>query len=70
MIVEIFVFVLFGELLDKILILQIKFECISDEGKLVNVCRELLVLEQIWMVYLVVVKDVVRLCVELKVVNE
>ena len=43
---EILVPVSFGELLDKISILQIKSERISDEGKLANVRKELSALEQ------------------------
>ena len=38
----------FGELIDKITILEIKSERISDEGKLVNVRHELEILEQTW----------------------
>ena len=37
-----------GELLDKMAILQIKSERISDEAKLANVCRELEVLGATW----------------------
>ena len=38
----------FGELIDKITILEIKSERISDESKLVNVRHELEILEQTW----------------------
>ncbi len=41
----------FGELLDKIAILQIKSERITDVAKLVNVRNELSALEKIWMAY-------------------
>jgi hypothetical protein len=37
-----------GELLDKITILRIKAQRIGDAGKLVNVGRELALLEQYW----------------------
>jgi hypothetical protein len=46
---EISVPVSFGELLDKIAILQIKSERMSDESKLANVRRELQALERTWM---------------------
>jgi len=67
---EILVPVSFGELLDKISILQIKSERISDEGKLANVRRELSALEQTWMAHPAGVKDIARLRAELKAVNE
>jgi hypothetical protein len=38
-----------GELLDKIVILEIKEERISDEGKLINVRNELQSLRSIWL---------------------
>jgi hypothetical protein len=38
----------FGELIDKITILEIKSERISDESKLVNVRHELEILEKTW----------------------
>ncbi|MCR6684994.1 DUF6165 family protein [Pseudoxanthomonas sp.] len=46
---EILVPVSFGELLDKIAILQIKSERMSDPAKLANVRKELSALEQNWM---------------------
>jgi len=67
---EILVPVSFGELLDKISILQIKSERISDEGKLANVRKELSALEQTWMAHPAAVKDVAKLRAELKAVNE
>ncbi|MBO8042612.1 hypothetical protein J6396_33705, partial [Pseudomonas aeruginosa] len=67
---EILVPVSFGELLDKISILQIKSERISDEGKLANVRRELSALEQTWMAHPAAVKDIAKLRAELKAVNE
>ena len=38
----------FGELIDKITILEIKSERIADEAKLVNIRHELELLEQTW----------------------
>ncbi len=67
---EILVPVSFGELLDKISILQIKSERISDEGKLANVRKELSALEQTWMAHPAAVKDIAKLRAELKAVNE
>lgn len=46
---EILVPVSFGELLDKIAILQIKSERMSDPAKLANVRNELSALERTWM---------------------
>ncbi|MCD9045969.1 hypothetical protein [Luteimonas sp. MHLX1A] len=48
---EILVPVSFGELLDKIAILQIKAERISDPAKLANVRQELSALERTWMAH-------------------
>ena len=67
---EILVPVSFGELLDKISILQIKSERMSDEAKLANVRKELSALEHTWMAHPAAVKDVARLRIELKKVNE
>ena len=67
---EILVPVSFGELLDKIAILQIKSERIGDETKLANVRKELSALEQTWMAHPAAVKDIARLRRELKDVNE
>ena len=67
---EILVPVAFGELLDKISILQIKSERISDEGKLANVRTELSALEKTWMAHPAGGKDVAQLRAELKAVNE
>ena len=67
---EILVPVSFGELLDKISILQIKSERISDEGKLANVRKELSALETTWMAHPAAVKDIAKLRAELKAVNE
>ncbi|KAB7775929.1 MULTISPECIES: DUF6165 family protein [Xanthomonas] len=67
---EILVPVSFGELLDKIAILQIKSERIEDPGKLANVRAELSALEKTWMAHPAAGGDVARLRAELKAVNE
>jgi Family of unknown function (DUF6165) len=67
---EILVPVSFGELLDKIAILQIKSERIGDAAKLTNVRAELSALEKTWMAHPAASGDVARLRLELKAVNE
>lgn len=67
---EILVPVSFGELLDKIAILQIKSERISDDAKLANVRKELSALETTWLAHPSAGGDVARLRAELKAVNE
>ncbi|WP_314106773.1 DUF6165 family protein [uncultured Stenotrophomonas sp.] len=67
---EISVPVSFGELLDKISILQIKSERISDPAKLVNIRAELSALETTWMAHPAGVKDIAKLRAELKDINE
>ena len=67
---EVQVPVSFGELLDKLAILQIKSERMQDAGKLANVRRELSALEKTWLVHPAAGRDVVRLRAELKAVNE
>ena len=67
---EILVPVSFGELLDKISILQIKSERMSDAGKLANVRNELSALEAMWMQHPAAGHAIVRLRAELKAVNE
>lgn len=67
---EILVPVSFGELLDKIAILQIKSERMTDPDKLANVRAELSALEQIWMAHSAAVADIGKLRAELKAVNE
>ncbi len=67
---EISVPVSFGELLDKIAILQIKSERMADPDKLANVRRELSALEGMWMAHPGAGHDIVRLRAELKAVNE
>ena len=67
---EISVPVSFGELLDKIAILQIKSERMSDEAKLANVRKELTALEQTWIAHPAARVDVACLRADLKAVNE
>ena len=67
---EILVPVSFGELLDKIAILQIKSERMNDPAKLANVRNELSALEKTWMAHPAAGTDIVRLRAELKTVNE
>lgn len=67
---EILVPVSYGELLDKIAILQIKSERMTDSAKLENVRRELSALEGIWMGHPAAGGDVVGLRAQLKTVNE
>jgi len=67
---EILVPVSFGELLDKIAILQIKSERMTDPAKLANVRNELSALEKTWMVHPAAGGDIVELRAQLKAVNE
>ncbi|WP_313458020.1 DUF6165 family protein [Stenotrophomonas sp.] len=67
---EIQVPVSFGELLDKISILQIKSERINDAAKLANIHTELSALEKTWLAHPAAVKDIAKLRAELKAVNE
>jgi 3-methyladenine DNA glycosylase/8-oxoguanine DNA glycosylase len=67
---EILVPVSFGELLDKIAILQIKSERMTDPAKLANVRKELEALERTWMEHPAAGRDIVRLRADLKAVNE
>ena len=67
---EILVPVSFGELLDKIAILQIKSERMTDEAKLANVRKELSALEQTWMAHPAANRDIAQLRARLKAVNE
>jgi len=60
----------FGELLDKIAILQIKSERMTDPAKLANVRAELSALETTWMAHTAAGNDIGRLRAELKAVNE
>lgn len=67
---EILVPVSFGELLDKIAILQIKSERMTDPAKLANVRNELSALEKTWMVHPAAGGNIVELRAQLKAVNE
>jgi hypothetical protein len=67
---EILTPVSFGELLDKITILQIKSERMNDPVKLANVRKELLALERIWNEHPSSNIEVGSLIKSLKAVNE
>ena len=67
---EILAPVSFGELLDKIAILQIKSERMNDPAKLANVRNELSALERLWLAHPAAAHDLARLRSELKAVNE
>jgi uncharacterized protein with von Willebrand factor type A (vWA) domain len=67
---EILVPVSFGELLDKIAILQIKSERMNDEVKLVNVRKELDALSATWLGHPAATTGIVELRAALKAVNE
>jgi len=60
----------FGELIDKITILEIKSERISDAAKLVNVRHELELLETTWAKSAQAVHDISEHRAELKRINE
>ena len=59
-----------GEVLDKITILEIKSERISDADKLVNVKRELELLQAAWQKFVKQDDDVLRIHAKLKSINE
>ena len=67
---EILVPVSFGELLDKIAILQIKSERMSDAVKLANVRKELDALSATWLEHPAARTDIIELRAQLKAVNE
>ena len=67
---EILAPVSFGELLDKIAILQIKSERMTDEVKLANVRRELEALSALWLQHSAAQIQIVELRAQLKAVNE
>ena len=67
---EILAPVSFGELLDKIAILQIKSERIADEDKLANVRKELAALTSTWMAHPAAQEHLAELRAALKAVNE
>jgi len=68
--VELRISVSHGELIDKITILQIKVERISNPDKLKNVRRELSVLAQVWAEHVALSPRLDALVAELKTVNE
>jgi hypothetical protein len=67
---EILVPVSFGELLDKMAILEIKSERILDDSKLENVRRELDALNETWAAHPAARTDVRELRARLKAINE
>ena len=67
---EISVPVSFGELLDKIAILQIKSERMSDPAKLANVRKELESLTATWMGHPAAQQNIPEMRAALKAVNE
>jgi uncharacterized protein YukE len=67
---EILVPVSFGELLDKIAILDIKSERMTDPAKLANVRKERDALYATWMGHAAAKVDIVKLRADLKAVNE
>lgn len=67
---EILVPVSFGELLDKIAILQIKSERMSDPAKLTNVRKELDALSATWLAHPAGETQILELRAALKAVNE
>ena len=60
----------FGELLDKVAILQIKSERMTDPAKLANVRNELAALESTWSAHPAASVDIAALRQQLKAVNE
>ena len=67
---EILAPVSFGELLDKVTILQIKSERMSDPAKLANVRHELAALERLWAAHPAAQTDICEPMARLKAVNE
>ena len=67
---EILVPVSFGELLDKIAILQIKSERMQDPEKVANVRKELAALEATWAAHPAAAVDIRDALARLKAVNE
>ena len=67
---ELLVPVSYGELLDKIAILQIKSERMADPAKLANVRNELSALEKTWMAHPAAGGNIAELRAQLKAVNE
>src|SRR5690606_6646073 len=67
---ELLVPVSYGALLDKIAILQIKSERMTDPATLTNVRNELSALERTWMAHPAAVQDIAEMRARLKTVNE
>ena len=67
---EILVPVSYGELLDKIAILQIKSERMSDPAKVANVRKELEALSTTWLGHPAAQQQIPELRADLKAVNE
>ena len=67
---EILVPVSFGELLDKIAILQIKSERMADPAKVANVRKELEALSATWLAHPAAQTEILELRRQLKAVNE
>lgn len=67
---EILVPVSFGELLDKIAILEIKSERMNDAAKLLNVRKELDALNTLWATHPASKTDISGLRADLKKINE
>lgn len=67
---EIEVPVSFGELIDKLTILEIKRERIDSPGKLANIVREFEALDAVWQQAPQAAVDITGLWAELKAVNE
>ncbi|MBS0215598.1 MAG: hypothetical protein JSR63_10865 [Proteobacteria bacterium] len=67
---ELLVPVSYGELLDKIAILQIKSERMGDPAKLANVRNELAAAERTWEAHPASAHDISDLRAQLKAVNE
>lgn len=67
---ELLVPVSYGELLDKIAILQIKSERMNDPAKLANVRNELAAAERTWVAHPASAQDITDLRARLKAVNE
>lgn len=59
-----------GEMLDKITILEIKSERISEESKLINVRRELAMLSELWTKLVTEDAPLASMRGELKAINE
>ena len=59
-----------GEMLDKITILEIKSVRISDQTKLLNVSKELHLLDELWSKHVSEDEALIKMRLELKTINE